>query len=153
MLHHLSIAVKNPAHVAKVLAELLQGKSFPFPVFPDCYIVIVDDEYGTAIEIEPLGLELIPGETEVISQQNSSPSAYTATHAAISVPLSQTEIEAIAQREGWLCRYCDRGPFDLMEVWVENNLLLELIPPEMASHYTDFMSPDKYVSFLNSMAS
>ncbi|BAQ65419.1 hypothetical protein [Geminocystis sp. NIES-3709] len=149
MLHHLSIGVKNPSHVAQVLAKIVQGQAFPFPVFPNSYIVIVGDEYGTAIEIQPLGLELIPGETEVISQTNSSPSGFSSTHAAMTVPSSQVEIEAIAENEGWLHRYCDRGPFDLIEVWVENHFMFEFIPPEMSSRYTDFMSIEKYLSFLN----
>ena len=140
MLHHLSIAVKNPAKVASVLGNLLQGKTFPFPPLPDSYIVIVEDEHGTAIEISPLGLEFIPGETEFDSQHNSLPSNFTATHVAISVPISQSEIEAIAEQENWLCRYCDRGVFDVIELWIENHLLFELITPEMNSRYLNFMS-------------
>ncbi len=148
MLHHLSIAVQNPAHVADVIAEMIQGKAFPFPVFPDSYIVVVDDYYGTAIEIEPLGLELIPGETEVISQVNRSPSHFTATHLALSTPLSPTDIEELAQREGWMVRYCDRGPFDLLEVWVENHLLIEVLCPEMSQRYLAFMTIDNIEKFL-----
>ena len=31
MLHHLSVSVKNPQHVASVLAEVFQGRAMPFP--------------------------------------------------------------------------------------------------------------------------
>ncbi len=148
MLHHLSIAVHHPHQVSQVLAEMLKGLVFPFPVFPDSYIVVAGDDYGTAIEIEPMGLELIPGETEVISQVNASPSPFSATHLAISTPLSPTDLENIAQREGWMVRYCDRGPFDLIEVWVENHLLIEFLPPEMSQRYLDFMIPDNLEQFL-----
>ncbi|ACK66999.1 conserved hypothetical protein [Rippkaea orientalis PCC 8801] len=148
MLHHLSIAVHNPSHVGQVLAEILQGRVFPFPVFPDSYIVVTGDDYGTAIEIEPIGLELIPGETEVISQVNPTPSRFSATHIAVTTPLSPVEIEAIAQREGWLVRYCDRGPFDLTEVWVENHLLIECLSPEMSQRYLNFMTIANFEEFL-----
>lgn len=30
MIHHISISVKNPQHVAEVLAEVLNGQAFPF---------------------------------------------------------------------------------------------------------------------------
>jgi hypothetical protein len=152
MLHHVSIAVKNPAHVSRVLAEIFQGKAFPFPVFPNSYIVLAGDEHGTALEITPMGTELIPGIEEVVSQENPSPSGFTATHIAISVPVSREEIEEIAAREGWMTLYCDRGSFDLVELWVENHLLLELLTPEMSARYTEFLTVPNYEAFLSAIA-
>lgn len=65
MLHHISIAVENPPHVAKVLAELWQSRALPFPLYPDCYVVFPGDQHGTAIEVYPLGRELVPGNPEL----------------------------------------------------------------------------------------
>ena len=132
MLHHLSVAVDNPGHVASVLAELFQGRRFPFPPFPGGYIVLAGDDYGTAIEVTPAGTELIPGADEVTSQRNAAASRFTSTHAALSVPCTLEDIERIARREDWIVRYCSReGVFDVVELWVENHLLLELLTPEI----------------------
>jgi hypothetical protein len=37
---------------------------------------------------------------------------------------------------------CHRGDyFDIIEFWVENQLLIELLPPEMVTQYLTFMKP------------
>jgi hypothetical protein len=36
---------------------------------------------------------------------------------------------------GWLCRRNDRAQFPVIEFWVENRLMCELLPPEFASEY------------------
>jgi hypothetical protein len=64
-----------------------------------------------------------------------------ATHAAISVPASQEQIEQIGMREGWQVALCDRGVFKVIEFWVENWLLLEFLPPEFATQYLQSVQP------------
>lgn len=148
MLHHISIAVQHPLHVANVLAELCQGCVFPFPVFQNSFLVMTGDAHGTAIEVLPMGTELIPNTEEVGAQMNQLPSSYTATHAAISVKTSQADIERIAQREGWMVRYCDRGPFAVIECWIENQLLFEFLTTEMSLRYAEFMTVENLRAFL-----
>jgi hypothetical protein len=74
---------------------------------------------------------------------------YAPVHAALSVPVSRETVEALGRREGWLVRYCDRGPFQVIELWMENTLLFELIPQEMTANYLTFMQPAAYAAFLN----
>ena len=63
-----------------------------------------------------LGVKNIPAASD------SYDSGYSATHFAHSVPISQEQIAAIAEREGWQCYCCERGAggFHVMEVWIEN---------------------------------
>jgi len=150
MIHHISIAVINPLHVAEVLAEVWNGKVAPFPPHPGSYMVLANDQYGTMIELYPSGVELVPGcnDEQVGFTQNSFPSEFTAIHAAISVPTSQAEIERIGTREGWRVLRCNRdGLFDVIEFWVENRLMLELLPPTLAVGYTTFMQPQNLEKF------
>jgi hypothetical protein len=152
MIHHISISAQNPQHVATVLAEVVKGQAVPFPPHPGSYIVVAFDEYGTAIEIYPSGSELLPG-TALDSchcVQNPHASRFTATHAAISVPTSQAEIEQIGSREEWRVVRCSRDSiFDVMEFWVENSLLIEFLTPEMAHQYLAFTQQhDALKSFL-----
>ncbi len=145
MIHHISISAKNPQHVAQVLAEILKGRAVPFFPAPGSYMVVAMDEYGTAIEVLPAEAEIHPG-TEGGCQFVRNPQAtrFTATHAAVSVPSTQAEIEQIGAREGWRVVHCDReGFFSVIEFWVENTLLIELLPPEMAARYLAFtQQPD-----------
>lgn len=144
MIHHLSITAHNPQQVACVLAELFQGESFPFPAssFPESYVAVAFDSYGTVVDVHPFSTELIPGSGNdgFRPQQNPDSSTYTATHAAISVPVSEEQIGVIAAREGWRMKRRS-GFFDVIEVWLENRVLIELLPPELASNYLAFMKP------------
>lgn len=151
MIHHLSITAHNPQRVAQVLAELFQGESFSFPApsLPDSYVTVPFDSYGTTVDVHPFRSELIPGSEANGFQlrQNPDSSTYTATHAAISVPVNEDQIWAIAAREGW--RSVKRsGFFEVIEVWLENRVLIELLPPAIASKYLAFMEPQTLKQFL-----
>jgi hypothetical protein len=148
MIHHLSIAARNPEQAARVLAEIWQGKSYPFPPHPGSYMVFPGDEYGSLIEIYPLGTELSPFDgDEPNFEHNPNPSELTATHAAVSVPTDRETIAKLGDREGWRVQVCDRGPFHVVELWVENRQLLELLPPEMASEYLEFVKPENIEAY------
>ena len=149
MIHHISIAAREPERVAAVLAELFGGYSFPFPPFPGGHIALPGDTLGTAVEVLPLGSELVPGTDggKVGARRSEEPSSYTATHAAVSVPVSEERIKEIAAREGWRAESFNRGGvFNLVEFWIENRLLVELLPPNMQGDYLDFMTPEKYAA-------
>lgn len=144
MIHHISIPAKDPRHVAHVLAEILQGVVMPFPPLAGAYAVIAQDDYGTLIEVYPSGSKILPGDGDEQASFYKAASAdhFTAIHAAISVPINQEQIEAIAQREGWRTLACNRdGLFSLIELWVENRLMLELLPPTMVNGYLQALSP------------
>ncbi|MBD2092053.1 hypothetical protein H6F67_19580 [Microcoleus sp. FACHB-1515] len=148
MLHHISVAVNYPAQVATVLAEAIGGQAFPFPPHPGSYFVMAGDEFGTAIELYPATTQLVPGSDDVVFAEAANSPHYLSVHAAISVPTTQAQIEAIGQREGWLVRVCDRGPFKVIEFWVENKLMLEFLPPEFAATYMGFVKIENWKVFL-----
>jgi hypothetical protein len=148
MLHHISVSVSNPLHVAEVLAEVMGGRSAPFPPHPGSYIVMAGDEHGTAIELYPATTQLLPGEMEAVFLETSVSPHYISVHAAISVPTTQEHIEQIGKREGWLVRLCDRGPFQVIEFWVENRLMLEMLPPTLAAIYLEFAKPENWDAFV-----
>ncbi len=155
MFHYISMAAENPFRVAKVMAELTRGQFFEYPVTPGAYRVTFQDEYGSGIEVLPKDTVWTPGVTEAETQATEL-SRFSATRAALSVTISQEAIEAIGAREGWLVRRCDgprgrfldhRGRFQVMELWIENNFMLELLTHDMRADYINFMKPDAYASF------
>lgn len=137
MIHHLSIPATDPRHVADVLVELLGGVVTGFGPYPDSWIAWAGDEAGSAIEVYPVGTEMYPPDGHGQAQFRHNPTAapYTATHATVSVERSEAEILALAEREGWRAARLPRGPFDVIEFWVENSVMLELMTAEMASAY------------------
>ncbi|MDJ0618539.1 MAG: hypothetical protein QNJ63_17640 [Calothrix sp. MO_192.B10] len=147
MLHRISIPVEHPLHVANVLAEILHGSILRGSEYPYSYTVLVNDEYGSAIVLSPAGNEVIVGQSrdKFEYQYNPNYSEFSPVHLAISVPLTQPEIEKIAQREGWHMAVGNRGRFKLIEFWLENKFLLELILPATVPQYVKSMTPQEFM--------
>ncbi len=139
MIHHFSIPARQPLHVARVLAELLGGgRVTGFGPRAGGYIAWAGDAHGTAIEVYPLGTELFPpasGIGQASFRTAPEASGFTATHAAVSVGLSEAQVFALGQREGWRAVQLDRGGFEVIEFWVENTVMLEVLTPRMAADY------------------
>lgn len=154
MIHHFSLPAKNPRRVADVLSQLWQGEVYPFPSSTNSFVVFKNDnDQGLCLEIYPLGTQLSPGkgEEQVQVNINNSSSQFCEFHAAISVPLCWEQIEAIAQQEGWRAVVSNRGGgcYQIVEFWIENRFLLELLTPQMLTQYSAFMTPQNWEKFFD----
>ena len=163
MINHISIAFNDSERVANVLAEIWDGIVYPFPPAPNSFIVLANDGRGTAVEVTPAGTVLVPGEgLPDENDVNASTEAYearfvksdllpkyVATHLNINTTKSIEEIREIAKREGWrvLVANRDNGLFQLIEVWVENNFMLEVMTPEQTKRYVEIANPDFIAKF------
>jgi hypothetical protein len=58
-----------------------------------------------------------------------------ATHATVSLDRTVEEIKGIAAAQGWRAVQLSRGPFDVVEFWIENHVMLELMTPDMEAAY------------------
>jgi hypothetical protein len=146
MIIHVSIPADDPERVARVIAELWRGKAIPF-VAPGMFVAKAEDDRGTAIEVYPRGLELTPGPNEVSARRNPSPSPHSEAHVNMLSPLSESEILAIAEREGWTARPCDRGgEFKLVELWLENKFQLQLMNEQEWKRYRDSLQAASWLS-------
>lgn len=152
MIHHLSFAARDPRIAASAIAELWGGEAFPFPpVAQGSWVAISGDARGTTMEVYPLGAELHPveGDADAVAVMASVPATHGPTHAAIATGLDEAAVFALAQRHGWLAKYRKRGGrFGVIEVWVENCFLLEVMTPEMQAEYIGFMSPEAWRAML-----
>ena len=153
MINHISIAVNDTEKVANFLAEVWDGLVYPFPPAPNSFIVLANDGKGTAVEITPSGTVLVPGEglpdendpnarTEEHEAQfvkSEFVPRYVATHLNINTKKSIEEIRELAKREGWRVLLCNRGEglFQLVEVWVEDSFMLEVMTPEQTRRYVE----------------
>lgn len=137
MIHHLSIPARDTRHVADVLAELFGGVVTGFGPYPNSWIAWAGDDHGTAIEVYPVGTEMYPptGHGQAAFRHDPTASGATATHATVSLDRTETEILAVAEREGWRALRLPRGPFDVIEFWIENTVMVELMTSDMATAY------------------
>lgn len=157
MINHISIAANEPERVADFIAELWEGYVYPFPPAPNSFFVLANDGKGTALEITPAGTVLVPGEglpdendLDAVTEEHEAQFVrsefvprYVATHININTRKSIKEIRELAKREGWRVLVCNRGGglFQLVEVWVENTLMLEVMTPEQTERYIEITNP------------
>jgi hypothetical protein len=140
MIHHLSIPAHDPKKVAEVFAELFDGVCIQFPPNPGSYMAFARDNHGTAVEVYPADSVMKPnGQPGADFVRTGQATAFSPVHFALSVEHGLADIEALARREGWQCYVCDRGGhFNVVELWLENRFLVELLPPEFAARYVSF---------------
>ncbi len=167
MINHISIGVHDTENVANVLAELWNGYAMPFPVAPNSFIVFADDGRGTMVEVTPVNTVLEPGtglppeedfDINVLTEEYEAKFVasdfhpqYVATHLNINTHLSIEDLKAIGEREGWRVFTANRGEgaFQLVELWIENRFMLEVMTPEMTERYVELMQPEGYANWLN----
>src|ERR1700722_11495043 len=147
MIHHVSIAAREPQRVAEVLAELMNGKCFPFGPLEGAFMATSGDANGTMIEVYPerTALEIPDRDDQVVFAENPAPPQTWPFLVLLSVPHEAEEVERIGAREGWRAKSFGRGMrghkpfFHVIEFWLENRLMIEVVSPEMAREYEDFL--------------
>jgi hypothetical protein len=105
------------------------------------------DVHGTMIEVYPerATLDIPDSDDQVVFGENKAPPKAWPVHVLLSVPLEPHEIERIGAREGWRAKTFGRGMqgqkpfFRVIEFWLENRLMIEVVSPVMAREYKDFM--------------
>jgi hypothetical protein len=147
MIHHVSIPARDPRHVAEVLAELMGGKCLPFGPLEGAYMATSGDRHGSMIEVYPERATLdIPANDEQCVFGEQAPPRSWPFHMLLSVSRSREEVERIGAREGWRARTFGRGIpgqkpfFHVIEFWIENRLMIEVAPPEMAAEYEECLA-------------
>ena len=143
---HVSISADAPEDVATFLAQVMGGDAMPFPPFPDCWIAFTRQDDGTAIEVYPTTHVLRPGPEQITCEVKTRDANPSFCHAALGAVLDRAEIISHAEQRGWIARICNRGPFDCVEVWLENRLLVELLDAEMQKSYRAGMTAENWAS-------
>jgi len=151
MIHHVSISARDPKHVAEVLAEVMNGRCYPFPGgVADSFMAVSGDEHGSMIEVYPETVALMPGkgdDGQARAKYDTTP-GYVPFHLLLSVPVDRATVERIGEREGWRTRYFGRGApgqkpaFHVIEFWVENRVMIEVATPDMLAEYTQMIRYD-----------
>lgn len=134
-LAHLSIDAQDPQYVASVLADIMGGTVLPFPPCPGAFIVFDRADDGTAIEVYPLGMQVIRGQDQIAFVQGPDISGPVAVHICLTSDLPEAQLLDIGAKAGWTARTCNRGPFDCVELWLENRVLIEALDPAMTADY------------------
>ena len=149
MIFHTSISAEKPETVARAIAEIWCGgvASAPPNMFAGSWFAFGRDERGSMIEVHPHDFAFVvrskTNEVKDYDPERRANVGLTATHFALASPRPEAEIHAIAKRHGWESLYDLRkvpgGAYGVVEVWVENRLMLEVLTPEMQAEYIKTM--------------
>lgn len=148
MIAHVSLPADDCALVATVLARMMGGGAVRFPPGgPDAYNCWSKNN-DFQVVVTPRGNVLVAGPTEPIwERRRPRPPGERAveSHFAMSVEQSAADILAIARAAGWRARVCDRGGFfEVVEVWVENAYLVEVLDPIQMAAYRRSMTVENW---------
>lgn len=138
MIFHASVPADDPERVARVMAEIWRGEAFPFPPWPGGFVAVAGDDRGTTLEVYPRAHTIAPGEGD----EGARPLVDRAVgrlgcfHIATATDRPAEDILAIGAREGWRAVRCRRGGlFEVIELWIENALMVEVMTAEMQADY------------------
>ena len=149
MIFHISISADDPKRTATMLAELWRGEAFPFPmVGKGSWVAHAGDDRRSTIVVYPRDMAMYP--TDRAGEERYEPvSRHGPFHAAVATPLSIEEVEDIGRKYGCHTSLCHRGPyFRVIEFWVDNCLMLEMLTPEMQAEYQASITPENWRAML-----
>jgi hypothetical protein len=159
MIAHLSIPAQDPRRVGAVIAKLIDGVLLPFPVVEGAVIAVARDGSGLGIEVWPDTVTQYPGVGTPVPGEsthgpstnpwdfqldyNSQPPRTNAVHVAVTTRFSEEEVLELGRAEGWRCIASDRGGiFKVIELWLEDRFMLEVVTEEELPRYRAGAQPD-----------
>jgi hypothetical protein len=136
MILHASFTVGAPRSAAETLAQLMAGEAFPFlEISEDTWIAMSGDDHGTLVEFLQRGTEFhyVPGGT--VAHRRGEKTRESGCHILIETPYDEARVLAIAKERGCRAHRANHGPVELIELWIEDCLLIEVATPQMAAAY------------------
>jgi hypothetical protein len=87
----------------------------------------------------------VPAAGEFGIRLNPSPSPYSEGHVAVGTRLAADSVLGIGEREGWFAQRSDRGGlFSVVELWLENKFLLEVLTDTEQHRYLENLTVDRF---------
>lgn len=128
---HLSIGVKDPKRAANALAELTKGNVDSFHPVKGAFVCLWPDWDGQFVEFYSSDVHLVPTDEGADFRSIKAISHFSSTHINIETALTGAEVKVIADRYGYkhFFRPIHGGP--LHEVWIDNELLIELVTKDL----------------------
>lgn len=143
MILHVSVPADSPEDTARTLATLLGGLAIPLGPAKGAWTAVGPDPIGNVVEVVPRGTELHRS-TAAVETMHGAPSRHSGFHLLMESVLSESEILAVAAASGATAHRSSRGVFgDLIEFWIDDCLLVEVLPFEWARTYRRLLGSDE----------
>lgn len=135
MLLHASVATDDPKSAAETLATLLGGRALPVGPGVGTWTAFGPEPIGNAIEVLARGSQFhrLPG--KAVETRQGAPVRHSPFHLLIDTGLSEPEVLRLADERGCHAQRTTHGPFELIEFWFDDCLLIEVATPELGREY------------------
>jgi hypothetical protein len=138
MILHASIAANDPQDTAQTLAQLIGGVAFPLPGDGGAWGALNGDGEGTLIEVLRRGREYHRRDGDHCDMVWGDERRHGATHLMVETPLDEEAVLSLAAARGCQAHRARHGFFDVVEFWIDDCQLLDVVTPEMAKVYKAF---------------
>jgi hypothetical protein len=136
MILHASFTVDTPRDAAMTVAELMGGEAFPFPGLDErAWIAMSGDAFGTLVEFLPRGIEFHYVENKTVAHRHGAQTRQSGCHILVETPYDAARVLAIAEARSCLAHLANHGPIQVIEFWIEQSLLIEVVTQQLASAY------------------
>ena len=134
MILHASVTAAEPRQTAETLAALLGGIALPVGPGEGSWSAVGPDPIGNLIAVLKRGSEFHRDGDHVETRRGAS-THHSGFHLLIDSPLTEDAVLTLAEERGCQALRARHGPFDVIEFWIDDWLLIEVATPELGAAY------------------
>jgi hypothetical protein len=137
MILHASVVADTPRHAAETLARLLGGIALPVGPGEGTWTAIGPDPVGNLISVLQRGSEFHRAQADHVLTKIGDPVRHSGFHLLIETPMSEADVYELAEARGCQAHRTTHGAFEVIEFWMDDCLLIEVVTPEMGLAYRE----------------
>jgi hypothetical protein len=135
MILHASFAADDPQKAAETVADLMGGFALPMSGNGGAWMALAGDKDGTLIEVLGRGREYHRQPDTHCRMVWGEARRHGPFHMMIETPHDEDRVRAIAAARGCQAHRARHAVFDVLEFWIDDCVLLDVVTPEMAAAY------------------
>jgi hypothetical protein len=142
MILHASVVADEPKATAETLAALLGGVALPVGPGDGTWSAVGPEPIGSLVSVLARGSEFHRSDDHVQTRLGA-PVRHSAYHMLIDTPLAETEVYRLAADRNCYAHRAKHGAFDVIEFWIDDCLLIEVVTPELGRAYRETLRSEE----------
>ena len=142
MILHASVVADEPRSTAETLAVLLGGMALPVGPGEGTWSAVGPEPIGNLISVLARGSEF-HRTNDHVETRPGKPVRHSAYHLLIETPLAESQVLDLALERGCAAHRARHGAFDVIEFWIDDCLLVEVVTPELSKSYRATLHSDE----------
>lgn len=143
MILHASVTADQPRAAAETLARLLGGRALPIGPGEGTWSALGPDPIGNMVSVLERGSEFHRQDGEHVETRKGAAVRHSGFHMLIETPLSEAEVLTLAEERNCHAQRATHGAFSVIEFWLDDCLLIEVVTPELACAYRETVHSDE----------